>query len=595
MLVRTRPMCPRRPRLGTHRTERTMHPVPKRYRDAPAGVGGKGDAQTRTEAPAAPDVRKKPARQGLLGVRVDARLGHRRVSLKEASLKPTRSSLAVAVLALALLALAFPGSASAYIYWPNVSGTIAQPDAVGRANLDGSSANQSFITGPSHPFGIAVDDSYVYWTNPGLGMIGRANLDGTSVNQYFIGAGEPWGVAVDGSHIYWTNSYLSTDTIGRANLDGTSADLSFIPGLGAAAGVAVDGSHIYWANTDLGTIGRANLDGNAIDERFITGATLPTAVAVDGSHVYWTNNHFSAGTIGRANLNGTSINQSFITVEHPSGIFGDSDEGLAVDGSHIYWANFSGSAIGRANLDGTSVNQSFITTDRIPTGLAVDPFPYPTTTKVNCKPLILAKLSEKTTCTATVTDQSGTLAPAGTVTFFTNRPGSFGGGSSCGLATTSGAQAACHVIYAPAKTGTHLITASYEGELKHASSDGTVQVNVALNLFKIGRFLHLLRIPADIPVSLPGPGDLRLAGRGLRTESLAVGGQAKGKLAQTAQPSMKVKLPLKVELPVKPTAKTKRGLKRGSRVKVKAHITYTPTGGKPNTKTVKLTLIRRGA
>ena len=406
-----------------------------------------------------------------------------------------RKPLALGALAL-LLALAFPGSASAYIYWPNVSGTGTQVDAIGRANLDGSSANQSFITGPSHPFGIAVDGSYVYWTNPGLGMIGRANLDGTSVNQYFLGAGEPWGVAVDGSHIYWTDSAFHTETIGRANLDGTSADPSFIPGVGGPVGIAVDNSHIYWANPDAGLSAARTSMAARSTRGSSPGQRFPAPLQSTARHVYWTNNHFSAGTIGRANLDGSSVNESFITVEHPSNIFGESDEGLAVDGSHIYWANFSGDAIGRANLDGTSVNQSFITTDRIPTGLAVDSFPNPTTTTVDCKPVILASLPGKATCTATVTDNSGVESPGGEVSFASSGAGSFGGVSICGLVPTSGSQAACQVSYAPAKEGSQVITALYQGALKHASSSGTGNVNVLINLFNFGLFRHLLRIPA---------------------------------------------------------------------------------------------------
>ena len=69
---------------------------------------------------------------------------------------------------------------------------------------------------------MAVDASYVYWTNFSTGTIGRANLDGTGADQGFIsGASGPAGVAVDASHVYWTN--FSTGTIGRANLDGTGA------------------------------------------------------------------------------------------------------------------------------------------------------------------------------------------------------------------------------------------------------------------------------------------------------------------------------------------------------------------------------------
>ena len=114
--------------------------------------------------------------------------------------------------------------------------------------------------------------------------IGRANLDGAGANQSFIaGAHVPCGVAVDGAHIYWANG--DDGTIGRANLDGSRADQSFITGGNRPCGVAVDGGHIYWANGDDGTIGRANLDGTGANQGFISGATAPCGVAVDALRI----------------------------------------------------------------------------------------------------------------------------------------------------------------------------------------------------------------------------------------------------------------------------------------------------------------------
>jgi hypothetical protein len=67
---------------------------------------------------------------------------------------------------------------------------------MGRANLDGSGANQSFIKAGTHPWGVAVDRQYVYWANNDDTTIGRANLDGSAANQSFIaGANGPVGVA----------------------------------------------------------------------------------------------------------------------------------------------------------------------------------------------------------------------------------------------------------------------------------------------------------------------------------------------------------------------------------------------------------------
>jgi Low-density lipoprotein receptor repeat class B len=45
---------------------------------------------------------------------------------------------------------------------------------------------------------VAVDAGHVYWANDGTNTIGRANLDGTGADQIFItGAATPTGVAVD--------------------------------------------------------------------------------------------------------------------------------------------------------------------------------------------------------------------------------------------------------------------------------------------------------------------------------------------------------------------------------------------------------------
>ena len=69
--------------------------------------------------------------------------------------------------------------------------------------------NQSFITGASRPYWVAVDSRYIYWTNALSNTIGRADLDGQNVNQNFIVTGNgPFGLAVDSSHIYWTNATL---------------------------------------------------------------------------------------------------------------------------------------------------------------------------------------------------------------------------------------------------------------------------------------------------------------------------------------------------------------------------------------------------
>ena len=294
------------------------------------------------------------------------------------------TSIVAGFLSLFVLTLALAPRAEAYIYWTHAAGYIE------RANLDGSPSvaprafgDDTLLTTAQYPgtsealpVGVEVDGTHIYWAHNGLGAgttIGRANIDGTELERSFItGALAPLDVAVDAAHVYWSNDDWSqspdADAIGRANLDGTQTDQAFIPATGwpgsgqtSPGGVAVDARHIYWSNYGAfgTTLGRANLDGSDVDPRFITGARGPQGVAVDGAHIYWTN--AEGGTIGRANLDGTGVDQGFIGgATFP--------QGVAVEGGYIYWTNEDANtgddvqttAIGRARLDGTEVDHSFI-------------------------------------------------------------------------------------------------------------------------------------------------------------------------------------------------------------------------------------------
>lgn len=73
------------------------------------------------------------------------------------------------------------GVVGRYLYWSNIlEGTI------GRMNLETHELTKRFITGAAEPFGIVSDGKYLYWANR-AGSIGRARLNGTGVNQTFIG------------------------------------------------------------------------------------------------------------------------------------------------------------------------------------------------------------------------------------------------------------------------------------------------------------------------------------------------------------------------------------------------------------------------
>jgi hypothetical protein len=77
---------------------------------------------------------------------------------------------------------------------------------------------------------------------------------------------------------------------------------------------------------------------------------------------------------------------------------------------------------------------------------------------------------------------------------------------------------------------------------------------------------------AKVPVEVPGAGVLKLAGKGVKSVTKNVAG------------------PGTVKLAVKATGKTADKLEEKGKVKVTVEITFTPTGGEPNTETLKVTL-----
>ena len=260
-------------------------------------------------------------------------------------------------------------SSTGELYW-----TSQSTNSIMRAEADGS-APQTVLKAEKLDSGIAVAGGHVYWS--WTGGIGRANLDGSEANSSFIKGGEGiTGLAVAGGHIYWGGP---GGKIGRANLNGTEVNAEFIKEIsgGVVTSLAANSEHIYWTNFWASSIGRAKLNGTSVEQEYIQKTHTPMGLALNEQYLYWAityENH-----IGRALLAGSEANVNFIA----TGLSSNENEqvGVAVDPGHIYWANPTTGTIGRANISGAEIEPSFITGAGDPLALTlvsplvrVDPF-----------------------------------------------------------------------------------------------------------------------------------------------------------------------------------------------------------------------------
>ena len=389
----------------------------------------------------------------------------------------TATRLAATASVLAGLAVWSAATAQAYVYWTTSGPSGQGGTTIGRADLDGSGLNASFIMGAANPGALAINSSHIYWANDGTGAIGISDLNGSDANPAFLPIANTTigGLAVDSKYLYWANS--KEGGIGRAELNGADPQPAFIAAGNSNSpptGLAVSDGTLFFAEAD----GLSNTylyevpvtGGTPTVLATLSGVTFDVALAAADGFVYWGGLYDDAGAIGRIMAEpGAMPDYTFITgLMLPTGV--------ATDGSELYWADLNADQIGRALVGATSATEiepDFATDPGGPFAVAFDGGIDPTQTAVSCVQSAIA-VDATTTCTARVTDTASSSPPSGTVSF-AGGTGTIVLGNPCTLGPIAGVQT-CTVGVEPAFPGSESITATYSGDTVHQGSSGAVNL-----------------------------------------------------------------------------------------------------------------------
>jgi hypothetical protein len=224
----------------------------------------------------------------------------------------------------------------------------------------------TLASGQTCPWGMAIDDTNVYWTNcgdPTGGFVLKVPKVGGEVVT--LASGDRLsGIAVANGSVYWVagTSDASSGAIMQIPVGGdTPMTLTSRPG--PPAHIAADSSYVYWGEQMGGAIMKVAVTGSA--PATVASANLPWWIALGETDVFW----MGQGVMMAPKAGGaaTALTSSFPTLP---------PAGLAVDSTNVYFTSgppFGMSGVSTVPVQGGSV--TLVTSgvpSSIPGPIAVD-------------------------------------------------------------------------------------------------------------------------------------------------------------------------------------------------------------------------------
>jgi hypothetical protein len=184
--------------------------------------------------------------------------------------------------------------------------------------------------------GLAVDATYVYYTQPARNRVMRVPIAGGAARVIAAGLDAPsflaLGHAPDGPSLYWTGGQRQGEgKITRMSLAVGALPETLVDGQTLPRALAVGNGSVFWVDSVDGTVLRAadHLDLSAespirVVTRLASGLKLPSDIVLVGGYAYVPD---LAGRIARVPLAGGALETVAKVVGFPFGIASD---GVAV-------------------------------------------------------------------------------------------------------------------------------------------------------------------------------------------------------------------------------------------------------------------------
>jgi hypothetical protein len=293
-------------------------------------------------------------------------------------------------------------------------------DCLGGACAAGACQPAKVVFGVGKPWAVAVDNSYVYWSdtgqNSGKGTVWRLDKNATLGAPDKLGettAVYVYALAVDATGVYFGAGENQTGEILRVPGLGVAAE-QVVTTNGGPKNLSLTADALYWTESGAsfsGTVRTAPKMPNATATTLVNDPSEPQAAVVSGMQLFWGNEHIisrctlptcSDGmTIAQMNVESIAIDGDSLTYSNGGTLFQfpktGSGPGAAIatqqaeaivvlrDDKDLYWANLGTSDQSFQNGDirrcpiasgtpkcGTDTAGEIVAKAQFPRGMAMD-------------------------------------------------------------------------------------------------------------------------------------------------------------------------------------------------------------------------------